>query len=784
MYIGDSKRGKKTFYWQHLLAWVAGILCAMVPFVGFWEIGTMKIPMRFGSGNFGFNILIATGLCMLGGVIGGYWWRFCKWLIGGKDYLLTTLSLILLALGVTGLMSKSLHGLFFYLISGVVILGVICALVYRDKASREGLIFVDFIYWLRTPSQLNGVFYILLFLVMGLSNTLLLLELDVTVREKGSAIIGRWLMSLAVVGVLYLLCELTMRAAPKYFRWIPWLALSMAPLVVIGDQWMGVALGRRFIEFVNSLTSSGSFDPAVELAASGVDVGPMGAKLLMAGVLGCGLTLAWGAWIFSKYLKMKLSMGVALTVALVSWAGGVIEQGIGAHWKSKAAWQAEHKLFDLNIGVFSPPRGVGQYTVSFYPPQLGLESAAVSAAAVHPDIHIIMVESLRADALSKKTSPYLWKMMEAECQQLGRTWSSSNATHLSWYGFFHSQVPVFWRDTLEAISERDTYLGSPALQWMKKSGYDLQVRAVCDLGYKDFGLLNFGGGLSLVDVWQDTQRGVDFDNNQISGREVITFRNLRKAVMERSEGGAFFFTALDSPHYNYYWHDSYTPPYDDYEENIQFPFNPSEEEIMRYKRRYWNSVAWVDHQVGEFCEFLKKEGRYENSVIIITGDHGEEFQEQGSWCHCSSLEPEQIEVPLLIKWPAAMGRGPAHAEASHLDVMPTLLDMLAAPSEVNGKMVGRSLLGKLESHTQIAATAYAGQTGETMILRRDGYQANFSWSNYWDARVPEDVVLERITDPGGLTIILDSPEAYAAELRRLFPDAFTRFFSKFEVIKN
>ena len=131
-----------------------------------------------------------------------------------------------------------------------------------------------------------------------------------------------------------------------------------------------------------------------------------------------------------------------------------------------------------------------------------------------------------------------------------------------------------------------------------------------------------------------------------------------------------------------------------------------------------------------------------------------------------------------------MGRGPAHAEASHLDVMPTLLDMLGVPSEVSGKMAGRSLLVPNGSHTQIATTAYAGKSGETMILRRDGYQATFSWSNYWDARVPDDVVLERLTDPSGQDLLLSDPSAYAAELKKLFPDAFTRFFDKFEVIED
>jgi len=783
MHLGDSRNDEQAFHWQHLLAWLAGILCALVPFVGSWEIGTMKIPLRFGPGNFGFNILIVTGLCTLGGVIAGYWWRFCKWLMGSGDMLLTVITALLLSVGIQATLADNLHDYFFYLIGGLLALGLIIAFIFKNKVARDWPSFTDFIDWLREKSRLNAVFFIMLFLVLAASNTVLLLGLDVTGTEKTSAIIGRLLMSGAVAGILYLLSELTMRAAPKYFRWAPWLALSLAPLVVIADQWMGIALGRRLIEFINGLTASGDFNPAVELAASGVDVGPTGAMLLVLGIVGGAMAISWAAWVLSKHWRMKISMGAALLISLVCWGGIVVEQGIGSQWKTTVAWQAEHKLFDLNLGIFSPPKGVGHYAVTFREPQTGLENTPASTAEVRPDIYIFMVESARADAMSEKTTPFLWKMQQEECQQLGKTWSTSNATHLSWYGFFHSQVPVFWRGTLENIEDRGSYMGSPALQWMKKSGYDIQVRAVCDLGYKDFGLLNFGGGHSLVEVWEDTEKGTDFGGRNIPEREVMTLETLRSAVSSRSEGGSLYFTGLDSPHYNYYWHEDFDPPHDDYEENIRFPFNPSEEEIMRYKRRYWNSVAWIDFQIQEFCEFLKKEGRYDNAVIIVTGDHGEEFQEQGSWCHCSSLQPEQIQVPMLIKWPKSMGRGPVYSEASHLDVMPSLLGLLGMSSQDAEKMSGRNLLEGGESHTQIATTAYAGKSGETMILRRDGYQATFSWSNYWEASVPDEVVLERLTGPDG-DVMLRDPAAYAAELRRLFPDAFTRFFNQFEVIED
>lgn len=788
MRLGETRKTEDRFHWQHLLAWLGGILCATVPFIGWWEMGTMQIPVRHGAGHFGFNVLTATGLCILGGVTCGSWWRFCKWLLGDRDLPLTLLSLLLFFLGATGWalslggwMHDHLKAPFFYGFAGVLCLGLVVAFFARSGHRRQ---LAGFPRWLGEGRRANIVFFVLLFVVLAASNAVFVLGMETSWPEKTSTLIGRVLTCGVLAGVFFLLSELTMRAAPRFFRWSTWLFVSLVPLVVIADQWMSIALGRRFIEFVNGLTASGDFDPVVELAASGLDVGPVGAFLLVVGVLAASLGLAWGAWALSKNWNLRISVGKAVAITLLCWIGVVAEQGIGSQWKSTAAWQAGHKVFDVHLGVFSPPRGLGHYRIAFSPPgDPGFTGEPLPLAST-PDIYIFMVESMRADAMRADVTPFMWKLSQEECQPFGSTWSGSNATHLSWYSFFHSQVPVFWRETLERIGEDNhaSYAGAPPLRLLKGLGYEIQARAVCDLEYKKFGLLNFGGGNTLAAVLEDSEEGTDFAGLDIPEREIKTFENLRKAVSERSQGGALFYTALDSPHYNYYWHESFTPPFSDYEEDIRFPFNPDQAEIDRYLRRYWNACAWVDHQIGQFCAFLKQEGRYDNSIIIITGDHGEEFQEHGSWCHCSSLYPEQTHVPLLIKWPKEMGRGPAQDIASHLDVMPTLLAALGIPGDAQPVMAGTNLLaGRKSPLTTISTTAYAGKTGETMVLRNGEYTATFSWPRYWEAQVPDKVVLESLEGPGG-PVILEGPDAYLDALRRHFPDAFGRIIGSMEVI--
>ncbi|MFK7910497.1 MAG: sulfatase-like hydrolase/transferase [Akkermansiaceae bacterium] len=790
MRLGETRKTEDRFHWQHLLAWLGGVFCATVPFIGWWEIGTMQMPVRHGAGHFGFNVLTATGLCIIGGVVCGSWWRLSRWLMGSRDLPLTLLSMTLFFLGITGWvlsmnewMHDHLKAPFFYTFAGILVLGLAVAFFARSDRRRQ---LGGFTRWMSERKRANVVFFTVMFIVLVASNVIFVLGMDISWLEKTSALIGRVFTCGVLAGIFYLLAELTMRATPRFFRWTTWLVISMIPLIIIADQWMSIALGRRFIEFVNGLTASGDFDPVVELAASGLDVGPVGAIFLVIGVLAGSLGIAWGAWVLSKVWNLQLSVGKAISFVIICWLVVIAEQGLGSKWKTTASWQSEHKVFDLQIGVFSPPHGLGRYNIVFYPSGDPEFKGETEELVTKPDIFIFMVESMRGDAMREDITPFMWKFNEEECQPFGSAWAGSNGTHLSWYSFFHSQVPVHWRETLEQIGEENhpTYEGAPPLRLLKNLGYEIQARAVCDLEYKKFGLLNFGGGNTLAAVLHDSEEGTEFAGLNIPEREMKTFEALRNAVSERSQGGGLFFTALDSPHYNYYWHESFTPPFSDYEEDIRFPFNPDQEEIDRYLRRYWNACAWVDHQIKEFCDYLKREGRYDNSIIIITGDHGEEFQEQGSWCHCSTLEPEQTQVPLLIKWSKNIGRGPKQKIASHMDVMPTLLSALNVSTDKLPLMAGQDLFAeKRNQHTIISTTAYAGKTGETMVLRNGDYTAYFSWPRYWEAQVPEKIVLERISGPDG-SLLLGSPAAYLEALKTHFPDAFERYIKSMEVVED
>jgi hypothetical protein len=768
------------FHWQHLAAWLGGMMCLLVPFVNGDPWLFTDIPMRLGSGNLAYNLIAAVALMAAGGVLGGSWWRLGKWLSGNRDEMMSISVGLLFGLGLWGLNTKMLDNLFPYLLTGLLIVSI--AIVYKRRRvkSADWLGWNDFLIWLDKKNHVNLVFFFVLLASLLLNNLALIVAMDASSGEKLSIFVGRLLTHLFLVSATCFFVELSMRSAPKYLRWVPWLVVAIIPLLVVVDQLLGVMWNRTLLDVANALTATGDLDLAVELQTSGLDIGPVGAWLLAAGVLLCAFAVSAACHWISHRCKTRLSLGFFVVLVVFSWLGVLVEQGIGATWKKVTVRQGEQTNFNLHIGMFTPPQGLGSFDVIFHQGQVPA-TLEIAELDNKPDVFIFMLESVRSDALKPDIAPFMCRFRDLECQEFEGTWAASNATHLSWFSFFHSRAPVFWREALEEIPARDQFHGALALQYMKQAGYEIEARAVCDLSYKDFGFSNFGYEKNLLHVLEQARDGNDLTKLDIADREEVIMNRLVQSVISRPSGGVYI-TGLDSPHYNYYWHDGFDPPFKDYDQDTQFPMNPSKEEVQRVVNRYWNSVAWVDSQLEQFCKFLKAQGRYDESIIIVTGDHGEEFQEQGSWFHCSSLRPEQVAVPILIKWPVSMGRGEVRKDVNHIDVMPTLMHALGMPPETYQQLAGRNLWDEALIQTSVSSTDYVGKNPETMVLRRDGYEAVFYWERYWESEVPKEIVLKKFTDPDGELVHCLDAVAYAEELKAHFPDAFVRFFKSLEAV--
>ncbi len=96
------------------------------------------------------------------------------------------------------------------------------------------------------------------------------------------------------------------------------------------------------------------------------------------------------------------------------------------------------------------------------------------------------------------------------------------------------------------------------------------------------------------------------------------------------------------------------------------------EEVEIIKRLYRLEVSYMDRWLGEFYRRLDKE----NTIIVYTADHGEEFGEHGHFSHGGKIIPELLHVPLIIVGDGIKRGVVVEEDVSHLDLAPTLLDLL------------------------------------------------------------------------------------------------------------
>ncbi len=123
--------------------------------------------------------------------------------------------------------------------------------------------------------------------------------------------------------------------------------------------------------------------------------------------------------------------------------------------------------------------------------------------------------------------------------------------------------------------------------------------------------------------------------------------------------------------------------------------NPDPALLETFVQLYGGEVRYLDEHLGRLFDWLKQAGLYDNALIILTADHGEEFQEHGGWWHGETLYEEQIRVPLVIKYPAGVRAGTVEeGPARSLDIAPTILDV--AGLEIPQTWQGRSLWGSTE----------------------------------------------------------------------------------------
>ncbi len=227
--------------------------------------------------------------------------------------------------------------------------------------------------------------------------------------------------------------------------------------------------------------------------------------------------------------------------------------------------------------------------------------------------------------------------------------------------------------------------------------------------------------------------------------------------------------AKDSQKKFFLWMHLYDP---------HFPYHPPEPYASEYKTQpYDGEIAFADEQVGRLLRFLKEKGIYQNTIIVLCGDHGESLGEHGEKTHGFFIYNATMHVPLIIRLPGKLpSQLPEKTSASTLanpvslvDIMPTVLE--AVGLQVPPQVQGRSLLREIRpdpSAPDAPANRERTLYGETYLPR-----IHFNWSelrgsentkyHFIDAPRPE--LYDLTKDPGEIHNLFAEKKAVAEEMR-------------------
>ena len=294
------------------------------------------------------------------------------------------------------------------------------------------------------------------------------------------------------------------------------------------------------------------------------------------------------------------------------------------------------------------------------------------------NVVVIVIDGWRFDMLSEAVTPNLWRFSQSN-QRFEQHSSVANATRFGIFTLFYGLYGTYWNAML--AEQR----GPVLISQLNQAGCQFGIFATAPLTSPEFDRTVF------VEVRQ--QIAPRAEGASVPQRDQNITRQMLSFLDGRDRTRPFFaFVFYDSTHaYDY-------PP------DVPAPFQPSALSVDHLKfdrnydpvpvrNRFLNAAHYVDTLAAQVLRRLEEESLLDQTVVLITGDHGQEFNDTGKnyWGHNGNFSRWQSRVPLIVHWP---GRPPgvfAH-QTSHLDIAPTLMrDLLRCATPFENYSNGRQL---------------------------------------------------------------------------------------------
>jgi glucan phosphoethanolaminetransferase (alkaline phosphatase superfamily) len=542
------------------------------------------------------------------------------------------------------------------------------------------------------------------------------------------------------VSLLILGCYLLKRWAPRFLSLLFVCTLFLFLILHFVDFIMGRVMDTSVSYALNFLFSSGTKELMTGFRSMNLN---FTAVLIILGLVLSIPLVGIGFYFFTFFLvKLKplhLSLTqIAITIGMAATTLLVLE--ITAHpFLTRLVYNKYRKNLPLGM-TFLPPIPKYIYLskplTEFLEEEEALHLLPKTPLPHLPNIYLFVIETLRKDFVSL-AAPHLTAFGEQN-MQFSNSFSNSNATYLSWFSIFHSNLPLHWTEA------RDQWKGgSLPLQFLKKMSYKIHVYSSADLHYYEMDKVLFGNQRELIDKIEEY--GSD-GSLKACERDARVIDSLQKEIAKE---GTIYLIFLDSPHSEYSFPDTFQSNFQPIAKQIDYVnIHPKSSEIEAIKNRYLTSVSYVDHLMGNFFTSLKKENLFDESIIAITGDHGEEFFEEGALFHGTHLNRYQTSVPLLLKFPSKTWKAQTK-HATHIDLFPSILHYLTKKDEFGHLFHGSSIFSPHKHNSHVAFLHNGKEKPYEFLIRKKHFSLRASMVDPFKLEI---IDLKGILHPDQLTL--------------------------------
>lgn len=351
-------------------------------------------------------------------------------------------------------------------------------------------------------------------------------------------------------------------------------------------------------------------------------------------------------------------------------------------------------------------------------------SASETAVTANPNIIFVVVDAMRADHLSsygyqRNTSPNVdvkvadQGVLFADVTAASSWTNPSNGATLT--SHFPSSIDIDWAELEDRLPEQEMLLA----EYLHNAGYRtagfvsnwwLRARYGYDQGFDHY----------------EHSTGEERERAYVINELAQKWLEDNLASVESSGQPLFLYLYYMDPHTLYDPPAPYDTLYDSTYTGTMTPelfghgnevvsgdIVPTNRDVEHLLALYDGEITYWDFQFDKMLSYLGDRGLLDNSIVVITSDHGEMFGEHGKWTHGSSLYEEVLRVPLLIRYPGMLAAGQIVNTPVHMmDITPTLLDLLGVP--IPGHMEGQSLLPVIQgSELAESRPIFSEMAGET-----------------------------------------------------------------------